>query len=163
MNQNDFEPKTAPKWLSSLYDRTYTIRKPKQSIFEIWVLVANCTSNTKEWSWAQCKILVSPTYFLPNPKTVLKLPKLGLHYHKHLYSWKANGKEISKSMKTFWPTPLFLCPSKQFPMGQKWTEMIWSLKIFQITIFSDKQCLVTCCTSNTEDWSWAECDEHITM
>lgn len=29
MNQNDFEPKTAPKWLSSLYDRTYTIRKPK--------------------------------------------------------------------------------------------------------------------------------------
>ena len=36
-------------------------------------------------------------------------------------------------------------------------------KVSQITIFSDQQCLATHCASNTEDWSWAHCNEHVNL
>lgn len=28
-------------------------------------------------------------------------------------------------------------------------------------MFSGQWCLVTCCVSNTEDWLWAQCNEHV--
>ena len=32
-----------------------------------------------------------------------------------------------------------------------------------VTVFSDQQCLVASCICNTEDWNWAQWDDHVSM
>lgn len=66
-----------------------------------------------------------------------------IKYGRVIYHRKAHGKEIPKRLKKFdLPHPPPTPPKRNYKIKIGWSP---------IRIFSDQQCLVASCTSNTED------------
>ena len=141
---------------TTTYPAQKSVTDPKmtKNVCSLSMMVSNTVGKLMEKRFQKVKKVDSP-----RPKLVLgpKMTQNGfsLSMVPPLESqWKWDFEET----KFFWPVPPTSCSTQKSVL--EWLKMILSLKMSKITSFSNQLYLVTCCGRNSEDWSWAQFDEH---